>query len=57
MHHPEIQRKAHEQIDSVVGHERLPEFADMERLPFIRAIVMETLRWQPALPLGELMCN
>jgi cytochrome P450 len=52
--YPEIQRKAQEEIDRVVGHNRLPEFQDIESLPFVRAIVMELLRWQPVTPLG--MC-
>jgi cytochrome P450 len=49
---PLIQRKAQEEIDHVVGQSRTPTFTDMERLPYIRAIVKEILRLQPALPLG-----
>jgi cytochrome P450 len=48
---PDIQRKAHEEIDRVIGSE-LPDLDDIERLPYIRAIIKEVLRWRPAAPLG-----
>ncbi|KAF4610328.1 hypothetical protein D9613_010451 [Agrocybe pediades] len=50
--HPEVQIKAQEELDRVVGHERLPEFADRPFLPYISAIVKEVLRWNPVAPLG-----
>ena len=53
MLHPELQKKAQEELDRVVGHDRLPEFRDLEYLPYIRAIIMEAFRWQPTLPLGQ----
>jgi cytochrome P450 len=49
---PKIQQKAQTELDEVVGREQLPTFADYERLPYIRAIVKETLRWRPVVPLG-----
>ncbi|KAF7342921.1 O-methylsterigmatocystin oxidoreductase [Mycena sanguinolenta] len=52
--HPEAQAKAQKEIDSVVGHMRLPEFRDREDLPFVEGILQETLRWIPAVPLGQL---
>ncbi|POS69406.1 cytochrome P450 [Diaporthe helianthi] len=45
--HPEVQRRAHEELDVVVGTERPPTFDDMARLPYIRGCVKETLRWMP----------
>lgn len=42
--HPEVQKKAQEQIDQVVGPDRLPDFSDRESLPYIDCIVQETLR-------------
>ena len=53
MLHPESQKKAQEELDRVVGRDRLPDFGDLEYLPYIRAIVMEAFRWQPTLPLGQ----
>lgn len=52
MHNPDIQKEAQERVDEVVGRDRLPEFEDLDRLPYVRAIVMEAMRWQPVLPLG-----
>lgn len=49
---PEVQEKAREEIDRVVGDQRLPSFQDREKLPYIDAIVKEVLRWQPIAPLG-----
>ena len=52
--HPEIQRKAQEEIDRVVGQNRLPEFADRNSLPLIDCILKETLRWGTPVPLSKL---
>lgn len=51
IHHPEVQRKAQEQLDSVVGPERSPVWADLPHLPYINMIVKEGHRWRPILPL------
>lgn len=49
---PEVQRKAKEEIDRVVGTDRLPTFADRAQLPYVDAVVKETLRWHPVAPMG-----
>lgn len=49
---PQVQLKAHEELDKVVGHQRLPNFSDQDDLPYINAICMEVLRWFPVIPLG-----
>jgi len=49
---PHVMKKAQEELDHVVGHERLPEFSDMEHLPYLNALVKEVLRWNPPAPLG-----
>jgi cytochrome P450 len=49
---PHVQRKAQAELDTVVGRDRLPTFADAPRLPYVRAIVDEVLRWRPTVPLG-----
>ncbi|THU93095.1 cytochrome P450 [Dendrothele bispora CBS 962.96] len=51
---PEIQTKAQEQVDQVVGRSRLPTFADAKHLPYIWAIIKEMLRWRPPAPIGML---
>ncbi|KAL7623778.1 hypothetical protein AAE478_005331 [Parahypoxylon ruwenzoriense] len=48
---PEVQAKAREEIDRVVGPRRLPGFQDRENLPYIEALVKELLRWQPLAPI------
>ncbi|KAJ7616525.1 cytochrome P450 [Roridomyces roridus] len=52
--YPEIQARAQEEIDLVVGAEaRLPILADRGRLPYIEALCKEVLRWHviaPAVP-------
>ncbi|KIM72092.1 hypothetical protein PILCRDRAFT_829992 [Piloderma croceum F 1598] len=50
--YPDVQKKAQAEIDAVIGRDRLPDFNDMDSLPFISAIVKETLRWQPVIPMG-----
>ncbi|KAF9254155.1 cytochrome P450, partial [Marasmius fiardii PR-910] len=39
--HPEIQAKAHEELDRVLGHENWPTPEDEHQLPYIRAIIKE----------------
>lgn len=53
--YPEIQSRAQAEIESVVGTNggRLPTFSDRPNLPYVEAIVLELLRWNPAVPLGE----
>lgn len=50
--HPEVVAKAHEEIDRVVGSERLPSFEDRKDMPYINGIVKEAWRWNPVAPLG-----
>jgi hypothetical protein len=51
--HPDAQKRAQDEIDRVVGTERLPNFEDRESLPYNEALWRETLRWRPALPVGN----
>ncbi|KAL3887165.1 hypothetical protein ACJMK2_027115 [Sinanodonta woodiana] len=52
LHFPEIQKKCFEEIDQVVGRERLPQLIDKEHLPYLEATIMETLRVYPVAPLA-----
>lgn len=45
--HPDVQRRAQEELDSVVGTNRLPTLDDMASLPYVRGCGKETLRWMP----------
>jgi hypothetical protein len=49
---PDVQKKAQEELDRVIGGGRLPTSADKGTLPYIDAIVKETHRWHPVLPMG-----
>ncbi|KAE9394679.1 cytochrome P450 [Gymnopus androsaceus JB14] len=49
---PHIQTKAQEEIDRVIGTNRLPDFSDREKLPYVEAVYRETMRWYPPAPLG-----
>lgn len=50
--HPEVQKKAQLEIDTIVGGDRLPTYADREHLPYVNALVLEVLRSHPVGPLG-----
>ncbi|UKZ55091.1 hypothetical protein TrVGV298_008908 [Trichoderma virens] len=50
--HPDVQQKAQEEIDKVVGPDRLPEASDKENLPYISGVVKEALRFFPVTPMG-----
>ncbi|KAK7044952.1 cytochrome P450, partial [Favolaschia claudopus] len=49
---PEVQKKAQAELDAVLGPGQLPNFVVEDSLPYVSAIVKETLRWRPALPIG-----
>ena len=45
--YPEVQKKAQDEIDAVIGHNRLPTLDDFDKLPYVNALCTELLRWQP----------
>jgi cytochrome P450 len=47
---PELQAKATEELDRVVGRERLVTEGDLPHLPYMEAVLKETLRLHPAAP-------
>ena len=50
--HPKILKKAQEEIDGVVGRERLVSDSDLTNLPFLVAVVKEVFRLHPSTPLS-----
>ncbi len=50
--YPEVQVRAHAELDEVVGRVRPPTFADVPSLSYIHSMVKETLRWSPIHHLG-----
>ncbi|KAL2326957.1 hypothetical protein Fmac_020384 [Flemingia macrophylla] len=51
INHPNIMAKAREEIDLVVGNNRLVEESDIANLPYVQSIVKETMRLHPTGPL------
>lgn len=54
---PQVQKTAQEHIDRVVGPDRLPTLEEVAELPYIRAVVKETIRWMPTIILGSPHAN
>jgi len=52
INHPEIQAKVHEELDRVVGSERLPTIEDSENMPYFWAVIKETMRFRIVSPLA-----
>ncbi|KAG2135247.1 cytochrome P450 [Suillus clintonianus] len=53
---PDVQKKAQDEIDAVVGPDRLPSFADRDSLPYTEALFKEVLRWHAVTPTGFPHC-
>ena len=68
LHYPDVQKKAQQEEDTVVGPSRMPDFTDMESLPYVMAVIKEVaryayhylgihrltvnIRWRPVAPTG-----
>ncbi|KAJ5618601.1 hypothetical protein N7528_006712 [Penicillium herquei] len=50
--YPEAQAKAYEEVQRVIGENRVPNFDDEQDLPYIRACVKEILRIRPVTNVG-----
>lgn len=53
--HPQIVCLAQQELDEVLVGERLPDFSDKPRLPYVSAVMKEVLRWRPPNPLGAVL--
>ncbi|KAJ7134309.1 cytochrome P450 [Mycena epipterygia] len=49
--HPDIQRRAQDEIDSVVCGGRMPDLSDRPLLPYVDCIIQEVYRFHPAAPM------
>ena len=47
LRNPDVLTKATEELDSVIGRERLVMEGDIPNLPYLEAIVKETMRLHP----------
>ncbi|KAG6909522.1 hypothetical protein DXG01_017079 [Tephrocybe rancida] len=53
---PDVQKKAQGELDTIVGHGRLPSMEDRSRLPYMEALLLEVLRYHPIGPMGIPHC-
>ncbi|KAF7828662.1 cytochrome P450 81E8-like [Senna tora] len=51
LNHPEVLKKAKEEIDTHIGQERLINETDILELPYLQNIISETIRLYPATPM------
>jgi cytochrome P450 len=54
--YPEVQEAAQNEIDRVIGNDRLPDLSDRAQLPYVNALCKEVLRWHVAAPTGKFSC-
>ncbi|GBE86445.1 hypothetical protein SCP_0903240 [Sparassis crispa] len=43
MINPEVQKQGQAEIDSVIGHDRFPQLADRDQLPYVSVLYLEVL--------------
>ncbi|CEN60363.1 hypothetical protein ASPCAL02804 [Aspergillus calidoustus] len=49
---PDAAKRAQQEIDAVVGPDRLPEWQDRPNLPYVEALIQELHRWASVSPLA-----
>ncbi|KAF9228731.1 cytochrome P450 [Gyrodon lividus] len=52
LQNPDSQKRAQAEIDEAVGVDRLPSFDDRPSLPYVEAVLRETMRLYPIVPLA-----
>lgn len=50
--YPAWVKEAQKELDEVVGFNRLPDFEDIVRMPYLQAVVEENFRWRHIVPAG-----
>lgn len=50
--YPDVLKKAHDELDRVIGHDRYPTWEDEPNLPYIRAMIKEQHRWRTVAPMS-----
>lgn len=49
---PDTMKKVHEELDKIVGQDRLPKWEDRDNLPYLNAVLCELMRWKHFAPFG-----
>ncbi|KAH0504100.1 Cytochrome P450 1A2 [Microtus ochrogaster] len=47
---PNVQRKIHRELDTVIGRDRQPRLSDRPQLPYLEAFILETFRYTSFVP-------
>lgn len=52
LRNPDVKRRVQEELDAVIGRERLPSIDDISSLPYTETTILETLRLSSIVPLA-----
>ncbi len=55
--HPQIQARAYNELEQLLNSDRLPAVEDKHTLVYFSAVIKETMRWNPVLPLSKKYSN
>ncbi|KIO29659.1 hypothetical protein M407DRAFT_21246 [Tulasnella calospora MUT 4182] len=50
--YPDVQARARKEVDQFFTEGRSPDFESQDQMPYIEAVVLESLRWNPPLSFG-----
>ncbi|CAL1262528.1 unnamed protein product [Larinioides sclopetarius] len=50
----DVQKKVQQEIDNVIGSERMPSWDDHSKMPITEATIMELMRWRTIVPINIL---
>lgn len=52
LHYPDVMKAVQQELDEVVGRQRLPKLEDLEFLPITESTIFEVLRISSVVPMG-----